>query len=646
MSEINKLYKRYGEYAGQIYATIFCSSLAGLKKLNDENNKEAIPLLRSRVSSYINHKYGVGFLDSYNQFFLEYHGNKKFTAEVTKRHSEFTSKEIIDVIVAPVQHRKSGENTKAPIESAKGITGEQKNPTSDKREVDSSKSGFKENSVGVDKTNPQEGIRNAKAAVFRNPQNARNWCVLGDLYIKAGNWEEAVKSFNKALEKDPKLIDAENGKNFALNKLNAMSYELEDSEKNDKSPVSPVKSSAREDAVVNINLDIQNEESKEGNVDQSNDSTEDEFSSVSGVISTVPEEKKKKKESVITQKEMKQTVYQEPPNATTGVEPGSLTGMAPTDEMRRYGNAFLRLLDEKTRADAYRVIEKIEPKLPEAGVVLGQYYISSNEEEAKRHFKFAANAGIAEGKWGYVSLLPHSYVPIPGDPEDDEWERICLEAAEDECADAAHEMGNICHRRGAIAEAAYWYSISLSLDHVEGTVSVKGIVNEWIENGKPVAYNAGTKNYTNARHRAAITFLRCYVGDNEIEEAKWAFDANPDKMLGYYLGKNYELVKKDYDTSFCIYQRLMEHEYPYAVDRYGMHIFQGRGTTKDFDKGVSYFRKSAEKGCISAAESMGALAKTEKDYLTAAYWYAIGYVRGDEACGGKLVELKDILCIR
>ncbi len=639
MSEINKIYKQYGEFAGRIYLTIYCSSLAGFKELNDQNNQEAIALFKSRVSSYINQKYGVGFLDSYDQFFRDNHDNKKLVTEVTNRHSEFISKAIVDVIVAPVHKRESDKTSKVKNTNGTSTIAVQKTDRPVKQE-----NSFKENDASeIVKTNPQEAIRIAKAAVFRNPQNAKNWCLLGEIYTKVGNWEEAIKSYSKALEKDPKLVEAEKGKAGALEKLNAMKSEpQEQTVKSSTETVSSIKISVPEKIEEKFSLNVPKEENQKENSGHSTDSAVDEFGSVTGVIPTAPAKTEVKTEPAIPNKEEIQRENQVQFN-DDAVDPSSLTGMIPTDVMRRYGNAFLRLLDEKTRADAYRVIEKIEPKLPEAGVVLGQYYLASNMEEAKRHFKFAADAGIAEGKWGYAYLLPHSFNPNPGNPDDDEWERICLEAAEGECADAAHEMGNICHRRGAVVEAAYWYVIALSLGHKEGTISVKGITDEWINNGKPVAYNAGTKNYTNARHRAAVAFLRCYVGDNEIEEAKWAFDANPDKMLGYYLGRNYELIKKEYDTSFSIYERLKEYDYPYAVDRYGMHVFQGRGTKKDFDKGVACFRKSAENGCISAAESMGALAKTEKDYLTAAYWYAQGYARGDEMCGERLAELKNIM---
>ena len=307
----------------------------------------------------------------------------------------------------------------------------------------------------------------------------------------------------------------------------------------------------------------------------------------------------------------------------------------------RYANAYLHLLDEKTRSGAYRVIEKLEKDLPEAGITLGQYYQTYDKEKAKEHFKIAADAGIAEGKWGYACLIPHSYIPDPNKSADAEWEKYCLEAAEQEHPDAAHEMGNICHRRGAIAEAAYWYGIAFFSGQTEADISLDGIVNEWIEKGKPTNYIAGTKNHTEKRHKAAIAFLKLNVGDIEPEEAKWSFDSNPDKLLGYYLGNEFAYAQKDYETSFDIYSKLIKQDSPYALLRYGNHMAQGRGTAKDSDGSNAYKLKAAKLGCVPAMLSMGSNAADKKDYLAAAYWYALGYNRGNKMSGEKLQEMAE-----
>ncbi len=326
-----------------------------------------------------------------------------------------------------------------------------------------------------------------------------------------------------------------------------------------------------------------------------------------------------------------------------GIPAGSITGEIPTDDIRQYGKAYLLLLDEATRAQGYRMIEMLGPRLPEAGVALGQYYQSFDKEKAKKHFKVAADAGIAEGKWGYACLLEHSSNPDRNNPQDAEWEQYCLEAADAECKEAAHEMGNICHRRGAIVEAAYWYELSFSLGYNEALESVKGIVHEWIQRRCPELFIAGTKMFSEERFNASITYLKQFVRKIQLEEAKLSFDSMPERLLGYYVGRQYEFQKKDYDSSFDIYKKAMKTNYPFALDKYGKHVMLGKGVSKDFDGGISYIRKAAKRGCVQAMFSMGGFAVLEKDYLTAAYWYAQCYARGDLQSLQKLQELVDKL---
>ncbi len=315
-----------------------------------------------------------------------------------------------------------------------------------------------------------------------------------------------------------------------------------------------------------------------------------------------------------------------------------ITGEISTEEMREYGKAYLLLLDEDTRTEGCQRIEKLVVKIPEAGVTLGQYYQQFDKNKAKRYFKLAADAGIAEGKWGYACLLDHSYIPDINNPEDAEWEQYCLEAADAECREAAHEMGNICHRRGAVVEAAYWYELSYSLGYDDALENIKGIVHEWVLRGKSETFVAGSKAFTKERLDASIIFLKNFSGEIQLEEAKLSFDDAPERMLGYYIGRQYIATKND-EMTYDTYSRNVITNYPYAMDKFGKYLMLGKGGLKNYDGGVSYIVKAAKQGCIPAMFSMGSFAVIEKDYMTAAYWYAQCYARGDIKSLQKLKEL-------
>lgn len=319
---------------------------------------------------------------------------------------------------------------------------------------------------------------------------------------------------------------------------------------------------------------------------------------------------------------------------------GSVTCEKPIDLMWQYGNAYLNLLDGESRADGYRRIAQLEENIPEAGVALGQYYQVTDKEKAKEHFKLASDNDIAEGKWGYACMLWHSPVFHPKILEDVEWEKYCLGAAEAECRDAAHEMGNVCYKRGSLAEAVYWYELAFALGYNNALKSISATVSEWSRNGKSEDYIPGTKNYTEQRHKAAIIYLKHFIGKVPIEELRQAVDASPDRMLGYYTGNYYLFREKNDEKATGVFSKLAAFSYPYAWDRYGKQVMRGKGTEKDYEAGVGYIRRAARKGCVQSMVSMGSFAAIEKDYLTAAYWYAQAYARGDEQSLQKLQEMK------
>lgn len=209
----------------------------------------------------------------------------------------------------------------------------------------------------------------------------------------------------------------------------------------------------------------------------------------------------------IAEKKMERDINKE--TAQTNIRNTAGTNQETTNQsgsdivMREYGRLFLLLMDEDTREDGYAEMEKLESRFPEAGIVVGQYYQGSDPEEAKKHFKVAADAGIAEGQWSYSQLLPHSYVLDFSDADDKEYMKYCLAAAEGGCPDAANEVGNICHRKGFYEESAYWYGMAQSLEHPSGMNSMRGVTKEWKENGVSKDFGRRIDGFTEDRRDTA-----------------------------------------------------------------------------------------------------------------------------------------------
>ncbi len=309
-----------------------------------------------------------------------------------------------------------------------------------------------------------------------------------------------------------------------------------------------------------------------------------------------------------------------------------------TDDLRQYGKLFLQLLDPNTRDAAYAEMIKMEPFFPEAGVALGQYYNGqSSDYKAKLHFKIAADAGIHEGEWSYANMLRHSYIPDRNNPNDAEYEDYCLRAAEGGCPDAANEMGNICNRRGCIAEAAYWYALAFFFDHPQAPQSVNGIIQKWISTGKKEDFRAGTKHYTEARHDSAICFLITMTGQNMLDKLM-VLNLGGETLAGLTAALVYEKAKK-YDLAYQVYNTLAFDNHPYVLCRYADMVLAGRGTKKDVEGAMTMYEMAAIDGNAEAMYAMGQKAVREGDRYLAAAWFGQAYTRGMEQAGEWLVKI-------
>lgn len=308
--------------------------------------------------------------------------------------------------------------------------------------------------------------------------------------------------------------------------------------------------------------------------------------------------------------------------------------------MREYGRLFLLLMDEDTREDGYAEIEKLEPYFPEAGIVLGQYYQGSDPEEAEKHFRIAADAGIAEGQWGYSQLLSHSYVLDFSDADDKEYLKYCLAAAEGGCPDAANEMGNICHRKGFYEESTYWYGMAYSLEHPSGMISMRGVTKEWQENGVSKDFVRRIDGFTQDRRDTASIIYRMFTSSLKKEDLDelMALALRGENLAGFILAKIMEQHHQD-DMAYEVYNALAYEKHPYALRCYADMNLNGKGTERDVNGAFRMYELAAKGGNAEAMFAMGQKAVKEGDKYLAACWFGQAYVRGMEMAGDWLARL-------
>ena len=312
------------------------------------------------------------------------------------------------------------------------------------------------------------------------------------------------------------------------------------------------------------------------------------------------------------------------------------------DDMHQYGSIFLSLLDEDTRESGYAELEKMELRFPEAGIALGQYYQGNNQEKAKKHFKFAADNGIAEGQWGYAQLLPHSHVLDMTNANDKEYLKYCLAAAEGGCPDAANEMGNICHRKGFYEESTYWYGMAYSLEHPNGIVSMRGITREWAQQGINKQFMAHIDHFTEEKRQTALLIYKMFNQSLEAEDMDdlMTLALKGENLAGFILAKIMEQEHQD-EMAYTVYNALAFENHPHALRCYADMLLAGKGTERDVKAAFRMYEKAAKGGNATAMFAMGQKAVKDGDKCLAAAWFGQAYVRGMEMAGEWLGKLTD-----
>ena len=307
---------------------------------------------------------------------------------------------------------------------------------------------------------------------------------------------------------------------------------------------------------------------------------------------------------------------------------------------QQYGMWFLNLLNPSKRANAYAELEKLEGILPEAGIVVGQYYQASDIAKARVHFKVAADANIAEGYWGYANTFNHSYVPDLNQASDKTWIENCLSAAELGCADAQNEMGNMCNRNNCLAEAMYWYEMALTNEHPEGQYGVMGIAQKWKAAGSDTEYKKYTSLYTKERHQASILFLQLINQNapNDFIDQMMRLMLNSTEIAGYILASLFE-DSGNLQMAYKCYNALSFDNFPHALRCYSDMLVTGRGVDKDIPSAYRFYEQAALKGERAAMFVMGEKCRSEGDKYKAAYWYGQSYCRGYDMAATRLSQM-------
>ena len=222
MSEINKVYKQYGEIAGKQYLVLLYSSMHVTSRFDKNADKNGLAAFRTRFEDYIKKEYGDDFFKSYSAFSVDAESNQKLLKELDKFRTVYLKKSITDLEKEPpkpVTEVSSVPKKEEPWKAAArklDIVG-QNAASSPSRNGSVSIKGMK---ADFSYDDPDKAIPIVKSALFLQPHDSDNWCALGDLYAVKRDWKSALAYYEKALTKNARSSRAVAGKEKAQGILN------------------------------------------------------------------------------------------------------------------------------------------------------------------------------------------------------------------------------------------------------------------------------------------------------------------------------------------------------------------------------------------------------------------------------------------
>ncbi len=301
-----------------------------------------------------------------------------------------------------------------------------------------------------------------------------------------------------------------------------------------------------------------------------------------------------------------------------------------------YGKLIPLLLNEDTRVEGYKEIEKIfERGFSEAGIILGQWYSGTDREKSKKYFSVPASEDDAEALWGLANCLSHNYIPIKGNPRDDEWVNAIEKAARLGCSDAMNEAGNIEYRLKNYYLAAYWYGMADLYDHPQAIYGRKGIAREWIKAGRPDIPN---EYRFDPMYQQGKMMMRVYAdADQDLTIQNIEKEATNDSYaaLALYTARTYE-SKDDNETAIKYYRIAADRGDLFAIRTLAGMLFIGLGCEEDTITAVELYRKAAEKGDSISCSIVGAIESRNGNRELANMWFAKALVRGYNAAASKI----------
>ena len=306
-------------------------------------------------------------------------------------------------------------------------------------------------------------------------------------------------------------------------------------------------------------------------------------------------------------------------------------------DREKYGYAWLQIVGKKNRAKGLQIMKELNDSgFIEGTIALAMF--TDNAAERKTLYKKAADQNHSEGLWGYSNFLQHSFVPDPKNPEDAEWEKYCLKAAQYGSADAMNELGNIFNRRNLFPQSMYWYAMANANDFPNGKASLYGIAQKWHAAGMPYEYEV-TENFTEEKYKCALFYLEMW----SEEELTFSIDEYirislaGEPLAAYLTGDVFE-ASDNMEMAYKMYNAMALENDAHGLKCYADMLFTGRGVEKDIQGALRIYQMSAERGDRAAMFVVGEFVKKQNKNM-AAYWYGVAHTRGYQYALQRMTQL-------
>ena len=332
-------------------------------------------------------------------------------------------------------------------------------------------------------------------------------------------------------------------------------------------------------------------------------------------------------------KETPKTSVKEPQNPAQNRAKETASPITKEDLMRQLGRASVELFSHDDNQEAVAKFIDLETKgLAEAGITLGQLYQMKDKKEAMKHFRIAADAGIAEGAWGVAALLSHDYIPqING--KDAEWYKYCVQAAKGCCPDAMNELGKMYNRQNEYLAAFYWFQMAIYYEHPEAINDLFAMQRRYLQEGTNKTFSMQVPEINKDESDAANVLFKVLISretklDKPLVDSLFRLRAMSmgSEITGLFLGHFFEDHGLDSNAKMA-YQVAANSGSVMGMKCIGDMQAYGKGCEQDMQKAFSWYQGAAEAYEKTACFIWSQLFRV-KDPAMAAYWLTASYRRG------------------